>query len=46
MGRYQMTPDVSLGLNVNNLFDKEYKANTTNTWGVARNFTASVNFKF
>lgn len=46
MGRYQVANDVTLGLNVNNLLDKEYKANTTNTWGVARNFTASVNFKF
>ncbi|MDM1021462.1 TonB-dependent siderophore receptor [Acinetobacter sp. VNK23] len=46
MGRYQVTNDVALGLNVNNLLDKEYKANAINTWGMARNVTASLNFKF
>ncbi|MCH7335171.1 TonB-dependent siderophore receptor [Acinetobacter sp. NIPH 2699] len=46
MGRYQVTNDMAFGVNVNNLFDKEYKANAVNTWGTARSVTASLNFKF
>ncbi len=46
MGRYQATDDVSVGFNINNLLDEEYKVNASNTWGTARNFTASLNYKF
>lgn len=46
MGRYQVSPELSVGLNVNNLLDKEYKANVSNTWGTSRNMTASVHYKF
>lgn len=46
MARYNVRPDMSVGLNVNNLFDEEYKVNVSNSWGTARNVTASVNFKF
>jgi outer membrane receptor for ferric coprogen and ferric-rhodotorulic acid len=46
MGRYQVTNDVNFGFNINNLLDEEYKANAINTWGTARNFTASLNYKF
>lgn len=46
MGRYEVAPNLQLGINVNNLFDKEYKANAVNTWGTARNVTASLNYKF
>lgn len=46
MGRYQATDDVSVGFNINNLLDEEYKVNASNTWGTARSFTASLNYKF
>lgn len=46
MGRYQVKDDVSLGLNINNLLDEEYKLNVSNSWGAGRNITASVNYKF
>lgn len=46
MGRYQIQPDLSVGLNINNLFNKEYKVNTISFWGPGRNMTASLNYKF
>lgn len=46
MGRYQVNDDVSLGVNINNLFDEEYKLNVSNSWGAGRNITASLNYKF
>lgn len=46
MGRYAIRPDLSVGLNVNNLFDKEYKQNTSNTWGTARQITGSLTYQF
>lgn len=46
MARYHVRPDLSIGLNINNLLDEEYKVNVSNSWGTARNMTASMNFKF
>lgn len=46
MGRYDINKDLTLGVNVNNLFDEEYKVNTVNTWGTGRNTTASLNYQF
>lgn len=46
MGRYDINQDLSLGLNINNLFNKQYKANTTNTWGAERQVTGSLTYSF
>lgn len=46
MGRYEVRPDLSLGLNVNNLLDEEYKVNTSNTWGTGRQITGSLSYQF
>ncbi|TCM67555.1 outer membrane receptor for ferric coprogen and ferric-rhodotorulic acid [Acinetobacter calcoaceticus] len=46
MGRYQISPELTIGLNINNVFDKVYKANPTSFWGAGRNMTASLNYRF
>lgn len=47
-GRYQVTKQVSVQANVNNLFDKEYYdyMGTYVVYGAPRNFTVSANYAF
>ncbi|MDX7988366.1 TonB-dependent siderophore receptor [Xenorhabdus sp. 12] len=50
MGRYQFTPDLSLTVNLNNLFDKKYYtsygAYTQYYYGAPRNVEATLRYKF
>ncbi|WP_407490210.1 TonB-dependent receptor domain-containing protein [Acinetobacter baumannii] len=50
MARYQVTPDFSAQLNINNLFNKDYygifPAYAQTTWGAPRNATLTLRYKF
>ncbi|WP_443256059.1 TonB-dependent siderophore receptor [Xenorhabdus sp. PR6a] len=50
MGRYQFTPDLSLTVNLNNLFDKKYYTSygsyTQYYYGAPRNVEATLSYKF
>ncbi len=47
MAKYQATKDISLGLNVNNLTDEEYRVNVSNnTYGDPRTYIASMTYSF
>nr|WP_319925169.1 TonB-dependent siderophore receptor [Xenorhabdus sp. Reich] len=50
MGRYQFTPDLSLTVNLNNLFDKKYYTSfgsyTQYYYGAPRNVEATLRYKF
>ncbi len=46
MGRYQINPDLSLAINVDNVGNTIYKRTAINTWGELRNFMATLNYKF
>ncbi|AYA39589.1 TonB-dependent siderophore receptor [Xenorhabdus nematophila] len=50
MGRYQFTPDLSLTVNLNNLFDKKYYTSfgsyTQYYYGKPRNVEATLRYKF
>lgn len=47
MAKYELNKNVSLGLNVNNLTDKEYRLNTwANTYGDPRSYTGSITLKY
>ncbi|WP_082203839.1 TonB-dependent siderophore receptor [Winslowiella iniecta] len=50
MGRYQFTPDLSLTLNLNNVFDKEYYSQfgqyTQYYYGTPRNVEATLRYRF
>lgn len=50
MARYQISPEISAQLNVNNLFDEEYygifEAYGQTTWGAPRNATLMLRYKF
>ncbi|WP_225580223.1 ferric-rhodotorulic acid/ferric-coprogen receptor FhuE [Pseudomonas sp. PDM16] len=50
MARYDITPQVSAQLNVNNLFDKKYQTAVNwygqGMWGTPRNLLASLSYKF
>lgn len=47
MGRYQIQNDVSVSLNINNLFDEKYlTAPRFYSYGAGRNITASLSYKF
>ncbi|USA54654.1 hypothetical protein NDN13_05540 [Acinetobacter sp. C32I] len=46
MGRYQINPDLSLAVNVDNVGNTVYKRTAINTWGELRNFMATLNYKF
>ncbi|MCY1301988.1 FhuE receptor [compost metagenome] len=50
MARYQLSPELSAQVNVNNLFDKEYQTAVNwygqGIWGTPRNVQASLSYKF
>ncbi|WP_069864989.1 ferric-rhodotorulic acid/ferric-coprogen receptor FhuE [Pseudomonas citronellolis] len=50
MARYDITPQVSAQLNVNNLFDEKYQTAVNwygqGVWGTPRNVLATLNYKF
>lgn len=47
LAKYELSPTVILGLNVNNVTDKEYRTNTwANTYGDPTSYTGSVTFKY
>jgi len=50
MARYDITPQLSAQVNVNNLFDKEYQTAVNwygqGIWGTPRNVQASLSYKF
>ncbi|MEX0447870.1 TonB-dependent siderophore receptor [Xenorhabdus sp. SGI246] len=50
MGRYQFTPDLSLTVNLNNVFDKKYYTSfgsyTQYYYGAPRNVEATLRYKF
>lgn len=47
MARYQVTPQLDVGLNANNIFDKHYTLNVSNhTYGEPRSLTASINWNY
>ncbi|MCC8378241.1 TonB-dependent siderophore receptor [Xenorhabdus sp. PB30.3] len=50
MGRYHFTPDISLTVNLNNLFDKKYYTSfgsyTQYYYGEPRNVSATLRYKF
>lgn len=50
MARYDITPQVSTQLNVNNLFDEKYQTAVNwygqGVWGTPRNVLATLNYKF
>ncbi|WP_176551315.1 TonB-dependent siderophore receptor [Xenorhabdus cabanillasii] len=50
MGRYQFTPDLSLTVNLNNVFDKKYYTSfgsyTQYYYGAPRNVEATLSYKF
>lgn len=50
MARYQISPELSAQVNVNNLFDKEYQTAVNwygqGIWGAPRNVQASLSYKF
>nr|WP_145003785.1 ferric-rhodotorulic acid/ferric-coprogen receptor FhuE [Pseudomonas psychrotolerans] len=50
MARYDITPQLSAQMNVNNLFDKEYQTAVNwygqGIWGTPRNVEASLSYKF
>ena len=47
MAKYQLTPDTTLGLNLDNLTDEQYRINTSNqTYGAPRSITGSITFKY
>ncbi|MDE9551100.1 TonB-dependent siderophore receptor [Xenorhabdus bovienii] len=50
MGRYQFTPDLSLSVNLKNLFDKKYYTSfggyTQYYYGAPRNIEATLSYKF
>jgi len=49
MARYEFTRQLSLQVNVNNLFDKKYwayYADNSGTYGVPRSFLATLNYKW
>ncbi|WP_296271934.1 TonB-dependent receptor [Pseudomonas sp. UBA6323] len=47
MARYQLTPELSAAVNVNNLFDKEYYTTTAaGLYGAPRNFMTSLKYSF
>lgn len=47
MAKYELSPDLTVGLNLNNITDKSYRLNTSNqTFGAPRSVTGSVSFKF
>lgn len=50
MARYQITPEMSAQLNINNLFDEEYygifEAYGQTTWGAPRGATLMLRYKF
>lgn len=48
MARYEFTPQLSLQLNINNVFDKKYWAyfETSGTYGAPRNVLATMNYRF
>ncbi|ENX15585.1 hypothetical protein F895_02131 [Acinetobacter sp. CIP 64.2] len=46
MGKYQINPDLSIAVNVDNVGNTVYKRTAINTWGELRNFMATLNYKF
>lgn len=50
MARYQFSPNLSLQVNVNNLFDKHYYSQigyyNHGAWGAPRNVMATLNYRF
>ena len=50
MARYDITPQISAQLNVNNLFDEKYQTAVNwygqGVWGTPRNVLATLNYKF
>lgn len=47
MAKYELNPDITMGLNLSNITDKTYRLNTSNqTFGAPRSVTGSVSFKF
>ena len=46
MAKYDIQPDLSLGVNVKNLTDEKYKLNVRNGWGAGRSITGSLTYKF
>ena len=50
MARYQFSPKLSLQLNLNNVFDKQYYSQIgyyyATAWGAPRNAMATLNYKF
>ncbi|GAA5007189.1 TonB-dependent siderophore receptor [Acinetobacter puyangensis] len=47
MARYQINEYINLGLNITNLFDKEYRSNDLGSvYGIPRSGTISLGFKF
>lgn len=50
MARYQFSPQLSLQLNLNNVFDKKYYSQIgyywATAWGAPRNAMATLNYKF
>ncbi|OEY95542.1 hypothetical protein BJI46_12770 [Acinetobacter qingfengensis] len=47
MARYNLTKDLTLGLNAENIFDKKYLVNKKGSfYGTPRNYTVSLNYRF
>lgn len=46
MAKYDIQPDLTLGVNVKNLTDEKYKLNVWNGWGAGRSITGSLTYKF
>ena len=50
MGRYALSKNIDLGLNVNNLFDKKYALQKgdfdTVTYGAPRNLMATLDYRY
>jgi outer membrane receptor for ferric coprogen and ferric-rhodotorulic acid len=52
MARYQVNTHLSLGANVNNVFDKKYMSGLRDfgriqySWGAPRNFTVNMRYQF
>ncbi len=46
--RYQLTKQLTLQANINNLFDKEYDTNVSDSivWGEPRNVSVTASYKF
>ena len=46
MAKYDIQPDLTLGVNVKNLTDEKYKLNVWNGWGAGRSIIGSLTYKF